>query len=205
MSNEKVSYEIAYSLMNSCSKGSTSLIKVTPCKKALGSILKILNYDNEQLITRLLDDKSRISEIEYKEIKKYLVFAFKREFGVKSDMMLVGKSKSKIGLDSILVSLVKLVECTRNNCASQKNVQNIKCASTKCSEMLIVCLELICDIYTKIPCKPEYKTTCEPGMKRFDIETKLLISKIRSRKLLVEDLANIEMKLRMLWSMIELM
>ena len=194
---KKVSYELAYSLLDSCTS-SNSMIRVTPCKKALGSVLQLLHFDNGPLMRRLLNSRSRIKDEEYTEIKRYLVVAFKREFGVDRDMLVVGKSKSRIGMNYVLSSLVHLVECTRERCNDKRSM---RCISTACPELLIVCLELASDLYTKYPCLPAYKVECVSGMKKFASDTVVLVSKLHGLdRLSVDDLSEIEMRLRFLWT-----
>jgi hypothetical protein len=200
-------FDLAFSLLRACEKKNNgrdfgSYASVRSCKKALGSILGLISDVDGSLLKRLSDDKSRITKSEYENIKFLLNDGMKREFGVTRDIVLIGETKSKISLNTILHSLMRLVHCTRTRCGKESDNNKVKCATNKCVSLVIICLTLVADIYTGFPCDKKHRDQCNKGKVGFTTDVKSLIVKLRARQYVMNDvdLENISDKLRMLWS-----
>lgn len=204
-------FKIALTLLKACkdpkanSRNFGTFMKVAECKKALSGILGIIgdadDVDSNKLIQRLSTQNSRMSAAEYTMIKHILHDSMKKEFGITRAMLVIGETKSKIGLSTILHDLLSLVECTRKQCKIGKNSnKHVECIVSNCSKLIIICLQLSSDLYTKFPCYKGYEKECQIGLAKFAEETTNLITKIEKRKLTPPDLEDITTKLRMLMS-----
>jgi hypothetical protein len=209
MGEEK--FKIALTLLKACkdpkanSRNFGTFMKVAECKKALSGILEIIgdgnDVDRKKLIRRLSTKNSRMSDSEYTMIKKILHESMKKEFGITRVMLVIGETKSNIGLSTILHDLLALVECTQTQCRIGKySKKRVECIVSECSKLIIICLQLSSDLYTKFPCYKGFEKECAIGLAKFAEETATLITKIEQRKLTPLDLEDITTKLRVLMS-----
>lgn len=207
-------FELAHGLLKNCKSNKNTkhtrdfgeYIKVIPCKTALSEILKIIGDVNDEkcnaLIKRLSNKSAKMTLVEYAAIKKMINESMKREFGVTGAMAIFGETKSTIGLSTIFLNLLSLVECTRKQCNTKRDSKKAECMVSECSSMLVICLQLASDLYTKYTCDVKgFEKQCNDGMVEFAKKTSELIMKINNnKKLSVSELENISTKLRILLS-----
>lgn len=192
------------SLLKTCDSNGRSFklfVKKGPCKKALGSLLGHLGLGEDPIVTRL-NTNGAVSHGEYTTLRFRLTIALREELGMMKGSFVLGDSGSTVTLRQVLLVIVALLGCRRMHCTNTEKLKIMPCILKNCSEMLLVCMDLAVDLYTKVPCIKGFETACETGMASLKKQVETIKQNISSKKRLTKkDMDALEHTLLILTSM----
>jgi len=181
------------SLLKTCDSNGRSMklfMKKGPCKKALGSLLLHLGLGEDPLVKRLNTNGAvRLSHGEYTTLRFRLTIALRKELGMTKGSFVLGDSASTVivpSLRQVLLVIVGLLGCRRMHCTNTEKLKIMPCILKNCSAMLLVCMDLAVDLYTKVPCIKGFETACETGMASLKKQVETIKQKISSKKRLTK-------------------
>jgi hypothetical protein len=193
---------LTQSLLKTCESDGRSIklfVKKAPCKKALGLLLIHLGLGKDEIVKRLTTT-GKVSHGDYMTLKHRLTQAIREELGSTKKLFVLGDSVSTVTLRQVLLVIVDLLGCKRMHC---NNVDQImQCVVNNCSSMMVICMDLAVDLYTKVPCYKGLEIPCRKEMVVFKKQVETIHQKISNKKRLTKkELDDVEHTIQILTSM----